>query len=156
MYAKVFSQIFDSSIAENYRVRHVFEDLLKLCDRKGVVDMTIEAVARRTNVPIEEVRAGIDELMRPDAKSRSRDNDGRRLVPIDPERGWGWVIVSYERYRSIQDSEMLRDNWRRYQAKRRQTMRAEVNDQVSKDAITKVGEKHLKRFRGMPEPEGAV
>ena len=43
MFAKVFTQIFDSSIAENYEVRHVFEDMLKLADREGAVDMTGEA-----------------------------------------------------------------------------------------------------------------
>jgi hypothetical protein len=119
MYAKIFSQIFDSSIAENYEVRHVFEDLLKLCDRTGVVDMTVEAVARRTNAPLEKVKEGIEELMKPDPKSRSHLHEGRRLLPLDSHRDWGWVIANYDHYRAIQDAESLRENWRDAKARQR-------------------------------------
>jgi hypothetical protein len=119
MFAKVFSQIFDSSIAQNYEVRHVFEDLLKLADKTGVVDMTIEAVARRTNVPLEKVQFAISELMKADLESRSHLHDGRRLLPLDSHRSWGWIITNYEHYRSIQDAETLRTNWRDAKAKQR-------------------------------------
>ena len=41
LYSRVFLQILDSSIAEDFTMRHVFEDFLKSCDHKtGVVDMT--------------------------------------------------------------------------------------------------------------------
>lgn len=119
MFAKVFSQIFDSSIAQNYEVRHVFEDLLKLADKTGVVDMTIEAVARRTNVPLEKVQFAISELMKADLESRSHLHDGRRLLPLDSHRSWGWIITNYEHYRAIQDAETLRTNWRDAKAKQR-------------------------------------
>ena len=118
MYAKIFTQIFDSSIAENYEVRHVFEDLLKLADIEGVVDMTVEAIARRTNVPIEKVRFGIEQLMKPDPSSRSKEKDGRRLLALDSRRDWGWIIVNYQHYRAIQDEEGRRAYFR--DAKRRQ------------------------------------
>ena len=36
LYAKVFAQIFDSSLADDWQVRHVFIDLLILADRHGV------------------------------------------------------------------------------------------------------------------------
>lgn len=119
MYAKVFAQIFDSSIAENYEVRHVFEDLLKLADKTGVVDMTTEAISRRTNVPLEKVQFAINELMKPDARSRSHENDGRRLLPLDSHRDWGWIIVNYLHYRAIQDEEARRASWRDAKAKQR-------------------------------------
>jgi hypothetical protein len=123
VYAKIFRQIFDSSIAENYEVRHVFEDLLKLAEIDGCVDMTLEAIARRTNVPLDKVRVGIDELCKPDPKSRSKEHEGRRLIPIDARRGWGWRIVNYEKYRAIQDEETRRATWREskrnYRAKKR-------------------------------------
>lgn len=118
MYAKVFAQIFDSSIAENYEVRHVFEDLLKLADKEGVVDMTMEAIHRRTNVPLEKVRFGIEELMKPDASSRSKEREGRRLVPLDSRRDWGWIIVNYQHYRDIVDEEARKSYFR--DAKKRQ------------------------------------
>lgn len=119
MYAKIFTQIFDSSIAENYEVRHVFEDLLKLADKTGAVDMTVEAVARRVNAPLEKVKSGIEALMQPDPKSRSHEHEGRRLIPLDSGRDWGWLIVNYERYRAIQDEETRRACWRDAKAKQR-------------------------------------
>lgn len=118
MYAKIFSQIFDSSIAENYEVRHVFEDLLKLADKTGVVDMTLTAIQRRTNVPLEKVTYAVGELMKPDPLSRSKSHEGRRLIPLDSGREWGWIIVNYEHYREIQDEEARRLYFR--DAKRRE------------------------------------
>ena len=54
MFVKVFEHILDSSIADDYELRHFFEDMLKLADWKtGVVDMTESAIARRLNFPIE-------------------------------------------------------------------------------------------------------
>lgn len=119
MYAKVFTQIFDSSIAENYRHRHVFEDLLKLADKTGCVDMTVEAVARRANVPLAEVQEAIAAMLLPDEKSRSKEHDGRRLIPLDSRRDWGWIIVNYLHYRAIQDEETRRASWRDAKAKQR-------------------------------------
>ena len=119
MFAKVYTQIFDSSIAEDYQVRHVFEDLLKLCNVDGIVDMTIEAVARRTNVPFEIVSRAISELLKPDSQSRTKDHEGRRLLPIDPERCWGWIVVNYDFYRGLQDEEARRKTWRESKRKQR-------------------------------------
>ena len=109
MYAKVFAQIFDSSIAEDYRVRLVFEDFLKLADINGVVDMTHEAISRRTNVPLEMVKLGISELEKPDPKSRSNAEDGRRIIRMDDHRDWGWFIVNYQRYRLMVTEEQRRE-----------------------------------------------
>lgn len=120
MYAKVFSQIFDSSIAENYEARHVFQDLLILADRTGVVDMTVEAIARRTNGPAKRIKEAIQFLSQPDPRSRSKEHEGRRLIQLDSRRDWGWIIVNYEHYRSIQDEEARRATWRDAKAKQRQ------------------------------------
>jgi hypothetical protein len=121
MFAKVFSQIFDSSIADDYLVRHVFIDFLILADRHGVVDMTVEAIARRTNVPEEMVRRGIERLTQPDKSSRSHVEEGRRLVLLDSHREWGWQIVNYQHYRNIVDEESrkayFRDKQRAYRSK---------------------------------------
>ena len=109
MFAKVFTQILDSSLAEDYQTRHVFEDLLKLCDLNGVVDMTHEAIARRTNVPIELVKRGIAELEKSDARSRNPDHDGKRIVRLDEHRDWGWMICNYGHYRAIASEEQRRE-----------------------------------------------
>lgn len=112
MFSKVFEQIFDSSIAENYKVRLVFEDLLTLADINGVVDKTHEAIARRTNVPIDIVRDAIAVLEQPDPKSRRPDADGRRIIRLDEHRDWGWFIVNYQHYRDIASEEQRREKTR--------------------------------------------
>jgi len=118
MYAKIFEQIYDSSIAEDYQVRHVFMDLLVLADQTGVVDMTVEAVARRTNVPIEIIRKSLLTLSTPDPDSRSKEEDGRRIVPLD-DRGWGWQIVNFAGYHKIKNESARREYMKDYMRKRR-------------------------------------
>ena len=108
MYNRVFLQILDSSLADNWQTRHVFEDLLKLADRNGVVDMTQEAIARRTNVPVKIVRSALLDLCKPDPRSRNPKEHGKRLVKLDDHRDWGWQIVNYVEYRDVKDKDELR------------------------------------------------
>ena len=123
MFVKVFSQIFDSSIAENYELRHFFEDMLKLADIDGVVDMTPEAISRRINLPIEKVIPFLAALAEPDLKSRSPEHDGRRIVPLDSHRDWGWIVVNYQHYRMLRDEEARRAYFRDAKRKQRETRR---------------------------------
>lgn len=123
MFAKVFTQIFDSSIAENHQTRHVFMDLLVLADSDGVIDMTMEAIARRTNVPLEIVRAALSDLCAPDPASRTPLEDGRRLLPLDEGRAWGWQVVNYAHYRAIRDEESRREYWRTVKQAEREAKR---------------------------------
>ena len=108
MFAKVFAQIFDSSIAENWQTRHVFTDMLTLADERGIVDITHESIARRTNTPLDIVVAAIKDLEQPDSKSRSSAHDGRRIIRLDDHRDWGWQIVNFQKYRESATREMLR------------------------------------------------
>lgn len=109
MYAKVFRQIYESSIAEDYETRHVFMDMMVLADSDGVVDMTQEAIARITNVPLEKIKAAILKLEAPDSRSRTPDYEGCRIIRIDDHRDWGWVIVNYSRFRSTATEEKRRE-----------------------------------------------
>lgn len=102
LYSRVFLQILDSSIAEDFTVRHVFEDFLKLCDHKsGVVDMTRQALARRLNVPPETLNRAIGILEAPDPASRDMAYDGRRIERLDEHRDWGWKILNWEKYEGV-------------------------------------------------------
>lgn len=119
MYAKIFAQIFDSSIVEKPETRFTFMDMLVLADPNGVVDMTHEAIARRTNRPLEVIRATITELESPDGRSRTPTDDGRRLKRLDAHRDWGWIITNYDTFRRISSEEQRREktkertrNWR--------------------------------------------
>ncbi len=135
MFAKVFGQIFDSSIAEDYNCRRMFMDLLVLADPTGAVDMTHEAISRRTNVPIEEVAKYINQLCEPDAKSRSRLEEGKRLVPLDKNRDWGWQIVNYQHYRRLKDEEARRSYFRDAQRKARAKKKKEEVQEEEEEGV---------------------
>lgn len=100
LYARIFTQILDSSLSENWQARHVFEDMLKLSE-DGVLDITREALSRRTNVPIEIINEAIAYLEAPDLTSRDAADEGRRLARIDEHRDWGWIIVNWDKYEAV-------------------------------------------------------
>ena len=149
MYAKVFSQIFDSSIADDYRLRHFFMDMLVLADSNGVVDMTHSAIAARTRMPLDEVRELIGKLEQPDPQSRTAEADGRRIALLDEHRSWGWHIVNYQKFRQTATEEQRRENTRarvaRFKAKRQQIEagNAEVTQANASNAMQK--EKHMQK-----------
>lgn len=131
MYAKVFAQIYDSSLAEDWRIRLVFMDLLVLADSEGYVDMTHQAIARRTNVPERIIRAAIEKLMQPDPESRTDSHEGRRLLPLDAHRSWGWKIVNFEKYRNMRDEDGRRAYMRELMRRKRQEEKASKTGAVS-------------------------
>jgi hypothetical protein len=137
MFAKVFTQILDSSLAEDWQTRHVFEDMLKLCDSKGVLDTTQEALARRTNVPVEIVKAAIAKLELPDPSSRTPNHDGRRIMRMDAHRDWGWQIVNFVKYRESASKEMLRMT----EAERKRAYRAKFHRAPSPEPSTPIKSK---------------
>ncbi len=108
MFAKIFNQIYDSSIVESPETRFTFMDFLVLSDRNGVVDMTHEAIARRTNRPIELIRSTITELEGPDPRSRTADMNGARIYRLDDHRDWGWGIVNYDYFRKLASEDQRR------------------------------------------------
>lgn len=130
MFAKVFSQIFDSTIAEDYKVRHIFMDLLVMADSDGVVDKTPQAISRIANVPLEHVQAALAILSQPDISSRTKDHEGRRIELIDNSRDWGWRLVNFQKYREIRDEEARRIANRSYKRdqRKRQQLSASVPD----------------------------
>src|SRR5690348_4204565 len=101
MYGKIFAQIYDSSLCENWKAMITFQQLIVLCDSRGIVDMTHEAISRRTNIPLDIIREGISALEQPDARSRSDVADGRRLSRLDEHRDWGWQIVNHGYYQRL-------------------------------------------------------
>jgi hypothetical protein len=116
MYAKLFSQMFDGTLVTRgpWEALVTFQQLLILCDQHGVIDATPEVIARRTTIPLDIIRKGLEELERPDPHSRSPDEEGRRIVRLSDSRPWGWRIVNYVKYRKIRSQEERREYHRRY------------------------------------------
>jgi hypothetical protein len=121
MYAKVFAQMYDGSLCTQgpWEALVTFQQFLVLADQEGVVDMTAEAIARRTTIPLEIIERGIACLLLPDKKSRTPTEDGRRLLPLSAGRDWGWVVVNYVHYRQLKREADRREYHRDYWHKRK-------------------------------------
>lgn len=119
MYGKIFSSMFDGSLYGNWQAIITLQQMIVLCDVDGVVDMTPQAIAARTSIPLEIIQAGIEILEQPDKYSRTPDAGGRRIERLDDHRPWGWRIVNYKKYRHLVDSETVREQNRERQRRHR-------------------------------------
>jgi len=98
-YTPVFADIYMGTLYGRWPAAPVWASLLPLLDKNGRLDMSMQAIAGMTGWPMDLLEEGIRQLMEPDENSRSPDDDGRRLVPIDPDRSWGWQAVNHSKYR---------------------------------------------------------
>jgi hypothetical protein len=122
-YAKIFEDIFYSSLAANCTARHLFADLCVMADEHGEIMMSNEAIYRVLNwhSPMDEFLEDLGFLNQPDEHSKNPDEEGRRIVKIVPERGGncGWRVVSHGIYRDMVKRQTRREQWRKSQAKGR-------------------------------------
>jgi uncharacterized phage protein (TIGR02220 family) len=127
MYSKLFASMFDGTLATQgpWQAIVTFQQMVILCDPTGIIDMTAEALSRRTTVPIEIIRAGIAALEAPDPNSRIPDEGGRRIKLLDPEhRDWGWQIVNFVHYRNLRNNTDRREYQKELMRKRRAAAKA--------------------------------
>jgi hypothetical protein len=116
VYVKLFSSILTSSVwSENANTRLVWITLLALADKDGYVRASPSGLARLANVPADDCRMALQLFLSPDPESGTKDDDGRRIEEVEG----GWHILNYGKYRSIQDVEARKAQWREYAAKRR-------------------------------------
>ncbi len=112
MYLRLFSSILDSSINISSvppAHRWLWITMLIVADEDatGVVDMPMERLAARAGLPVADVMSGLEFLAAPDSDSRSRVQEGRRIVPLE-EGSRAWKIVNWEEYQEIQKAENKR------------------------------------------------
>lgn len=96
-YVNLWSGIIDSSVwllPPSHRV--VWVTMLAMAEPEtGLVCATVDSLARRANVDARDVVAAILTFSAPDAGSRNREHDGRRIA----EAPRGWTILNYAFYR---------------------------------------------------------
>jgi hypothetical protein len=131
MYGKIFDTIYDGTLAEDWRALITFQQMIVMCDADGVIDMTPQSISRRTGIPLEFIEAGIEILEKIDERSRTPDQEGRRIVRLDEHRPWGWYLVNHEKYKNLQDSDKVREQNR--ERKRRQREREQSGHVPSRD-----------------------
>lgn len=119
-YTKLFASITKSTIwSEPMATRIVWITMLAGCNRSGEYYASVPGLARDANVSLSECEAALATLLAPDPYSRTPDNEGRRIEPIDR----GWQILNhakFDRMRSeIEADERLREQKRRWDREHR-------------------------------------
>lgn len=99
-FSKLDSKITKSSLwSEECYVRVVFLSFLAEKDENGYVESDYYAMQRTCNVKLEEFDEAIKKLESPDERSRTPDNDGRRIKRVQG----GWIVLNHEKYRLPED-----------------------------------------------------
>ncbi|MCE5324922.1 MAG: GIY-YIG nuclease family protein [Planctomycetaceae bacterium] len=97
-FTKLCSSIITSSIwSEDDKTRIMWVTMLATADAHGYVPGAVPGMAAIARMTMEEAERSIQRLCEPDPYSRTKDLDGRRIVPVDG----GWKIVNYEKYREM-------------------------------------------------------
>lgn len=104
---------------EDLVTRYVFMSMIVLANADGVVDITLNSLARRFNIPLTDLTAAIKKLEQPDRLSRCDDDEGRRLLKLDGHREWGWRIVNHSKYNTLRSEKDRREYMKNYMQKRR-------------------------------------
>ena len=136
MYGKIFESIYDGTLAEDWRALITFQQMIVLCDSDGVLDMTTQAVSRRTGIPIEHINAGVEILEQPDPHSRTSDDQGRRIMRLDDHRAWGWKIINHQKYRDLVDHETVKEQNRVRQQRYRDKHKGVIKNNVTSHTVT--------------------
>jgi uncharacterized phage protein (TIGR02220 family) len=121
MYGKIFASMYDGTLRADWKALITFQQFIVLSDPHGTVDMTVHAIHGRTGIPLDIIEHGIQVLQSPDPHSRSGELEGRRIVPVDDTRPWGWKIVNYIYYRNLASAEEKRIKDRERIAEKRKT-----------------------------------
>lgn len=106
--------MFSGSLHGHWQAIVTFQQMIILADKDGTIEITPAALSAITSIPLDIIESGIAVLEAPDANSRTPDEDGRRIIRINPERPWGWHITNYAHYRAIRTAEDRRDYHKTY------------------------------------------
>lgn len=133
-YVKIFASLYSGSLATRgpWEALITFQQMLVLAEWDGTLDMTPEVLSRTTLIPLEIIKKGIAALLKPDPDSRGKKVEGRRIVPIDPERNWGWRVVNIEKYRKRYGREDRNEYQREYMRERRAKTKKEEAPKVER------------------------
>ena len=117
-FTKLFSTIVDSTVwREEMHVKVVWITMLAKANRNGDVLASVPGLADAARVSLDQCVEALARLSAPDAWSRTKEHEGRRIVEVDG----GWRLLNYPKYRELRDADerriQTREAVRRYRAK---------------------------------------
>ena len=92
--------------------------MLALADKNGEVQASIPGLARIAGVSVSDCETAIGKFLAPDRYSRTTDDEGRRIEPIEG----GWVLINHAKYREMAS----RDEAREADTKRKRRYREQL------------------------------
>jgi hypothetical protein len=117
MYGKLFASCFTGSMSgSGPQTFAVWVYILANADSEGCLELNPKIVAVAIGMPTDEVKAILEKLQQPDPESRSKDQDGKRLI----KKGeFLYEIVNYKKYREIQTAQHRNDYMKKYMQDKR-------------------------------------
>jgi hypothetical protein len=134
-YVKVHKSMLLSSIwDEDHLTRITWVTLLMMSDQNGYVGASVTGIAHMARITVEEATVALGRLMSPDPNSRSKTNEGRRVV----EHERGYLLVNYTAIMEGSD-EVARKASQRAASRKHRTQHDEASQSnellVSRNAI---------------------
>ena len=118
-YAKVHGSILRSTVwvGQSKETRLTWLTMLILADAEGYVASSVPGLAKEAGVTLAECEAALEIFRSPDAYSRTKDYEGRRIVDADG----GWIVLNLHKYRDYKTLEQIKNAERqaRFKAKKR-------------------------------------
>jgi hypothetical protein len=129
-FTKLFESILDSTIwFEDSDTRCIWITMLALADADGIVSNTVPGLARRAlpqmslGEAIAKTETVLAAFQQPDPYSRTPDNEGRRIAPVDG----GWELLNHRKYREKRLKAERREQNRAAQQRYRERKRASAD-----------------------------
>lgn len=99
---------------------------------EGIVEINVELVAFQIGDSVERIQQALDFLMSPDPQSRTKDEEGKRLVKIGE---FAYKLVTWQKHRDGTDVDARRAYWAERQAASRASKQDSKPDPTPKPTI---------------------
>lgn len=116
-YTKLFCSIITSTIwREPKETKILWITMLALADKYGEVAGSVPGLATMAGLSIEETQVALKALESPDVFSRTQEEEGRRVRPVEG----GWFLINHAKYREMMNADDRKEYLRKKQAEYRE------------------------------------
>lgn len=134
-FTKLFSSITESSVwCESDRTLRIWVAMLARKNAHGIVEGSIPGMANLCRMSVDDFKAAINPLLKPDPYSRNPEKDGRRLEVVPG----GWSVINHLSYRDRpQDQEGSRaEYYRKYRLEKDQEKKSVSRNNMQQSDVS--------------------